>query len=141
MSALSVLVALAVSAGPDGSATFEKLKTLEGSWKTGSKEAPQFVTFRLVGGGAAVMETTTDTTNRANMAAVTVYAIEGGELVATRHDAGGATRFKLKDTADGSIRFVDGARALSLTIKESKLKIETGKQSLDLLREYLDTLK
>ena len=141
MHALSLLVALSLSAGPDGNATFEKLKTLEGSWKTGSKEAPQFVSFRLVGGGTAVMETTTDTTNRSNMAAVTVYAIEGGELVATRHDASGATRFKFKDADATAIRFVDGAKSLSLTIKESKLKVETGKQSLDLLREYVDTLK
>ena len=141
MSALSLLVALSLSAGPDGSATFEKLKTLEGSWKTGSKDAPQFVAFRLVGGGTAVMETTTDTTNRSNMASVTVYAIEGGELVATRHDANGATRFKFKDADAASIRFADGAKTLTLTIKESKLKLEAGKQSLDLLREYVDTLK
>lgn len=140
MHALSLMVALSLAAAPDGNAAYEKLKTLEGSWKTGSKDAPVFVTLRLVAGGSAVMETTTDA-GRSNTTSITVYAIENGELVATRHDASGASRFKFKDAADGAIHFVDGARALSLTIKESKLKLETGKQSLDLLREYVDTLK
>ena len=75
------------------------------------------------------------------MAAVTVYAVENGELVATRHDATGATRFKLKDGGDTQVRFVDGAKTLTVTMKGNTLKIDTGKQSLELLREYVDTLK
>lgn len=141
MHALSLLVALSLSAAPDGNTAYEKLKTLEGSWKTASKDAPIFVSLRLVAGGTAVVETTTDASSRSNMAAVTVYAVENGELVATRHDATGATRFKLKDGGDTQVRFVDGAKTLTVTMKGNTLKIDTGKQSLELLREYVDTLK
>ncbi len=139
MAALSLLVALSLSA-PDGAAVFEKLKGLEGAWKTAAKDGnPRYVTVRLVGGGTAVLETTTGS-DRTRVTSVTLYA-----LVATRHDAAGGARLKVKDAEGGTVRFTDGSRTLTLSLKSDKLTVDLagkdGRQSVELLREYLDTLK
>ncbi len=61
MSPLLVAVGLLVSAPPaDGpAAQFEKLKTLEGNWKAGEKDATRYVSLRVISNGTAVLEMVT----------------------------------------------------------------------------------
>lgn len=154
MHALALLAALAVAAPADGSAAFERLKKLEGSWKTDVKDGPlQYVMVRIIAGGTAVLETTTGA-DRTNVTSVTVYSLEGADLLATSHGAGGASRLKLKDADQVAVRFDGSAKeariaTLALTTKDNKLALEQTvreggrevKKSLTLLREYVDTLK
>jgi|APLak6261679142_1056127.scaffolds.fasta_scaffold00010_110 hypothetical protein len=163
MHSLALLVSILVSAPPaspaptsavDHSAAFEKLKKLEGSWKSDAKDGPvQYVMIRLVAGGSAVLETTTGA-DRTSVTSVTLYSFEGTELLATIHNTGGASRLKVKDLAGDALRFEGSAKdarvaAFGLVVKDSKLRQELTlreggrevKKSLDLLREYVDTLK
>ncbi|PZR14960.1 MAG: hypothetical protein DI536_09270 [Archangium gephyra] len=153
MHALALLTALAVAAPTDGSAAFDRLKKLEGSWKTDAKDGPvQYVMLRLVGGNA-VLETTTGP-DRTTVTSATVYSLEGADLVATNHGAGGASRLKVKDADPVAVRFDGSAKdarvaGISLVTKDNKLLLEHTvreggkevKKSLTLLREYVDTLK
>lgn len=161
MNGLALALALVVSAPPaapaatvDGAAAFERVKKLEGSWKTDGKDgAVQYVAIRLVANGSAVLETTT-AADRTSVTSVTVYALEGNELVATNHGTGGQSKLKASGNAGDTVKF-DGvtkdARVSGLTfvIKDSKLRQEWQvreggrdvKKSIDLLREYVDTLK
>ncbi len=162
MYSLALVVALVVSAPPaaapaptvDGNAAFERIKKLEGSWKTDAKDGPvQYVALRLVANGTAVLETTT-AADRTSVTSVTVYSFEGSELIATHHGAGGASKLKLAGADAAAIKFDGSPRdarvaAIALVSKDSKLRQEfttreSGrevKKSIDLLREYVDTLK
>ncbi|MGV3622577.1 MAG: hypothetical protein ACO1OB_17290 [Archangium sp.] len=153
MHALALLAALAVAAPTDGSAAFERLKKLEGSWKTDAKDGPvQYVLLRVVGGNA-VLETTTGP-DRTTVISATVYSLEGTELTASNHGVGGASRLKVKDADQTGVRFDGSAKearvaGISLITKDNKLMLEQTvreggkevKKSLTLLREYVDTLK
>jgi len=163
MNGLALALALVVSAPPaapapaatlDGAAAFERVKKLEGSWKTDGKDgAVQYVAIRLVANGSAVLETTT-AADRTSVTSVTVYALEGTELVATNHSAGGQSKLKASTNAGDTLKF-DGltkdakVSGLHFVIKESKLRQEWQvreggkdvKKAIDLLREYVDTLK
>lgn len=162
MHSLAFLVALSLTAPPsaaaapvvDGNAAFERLKKLEGSWKTDAKDGPvQYVTLRLVGAGTAVLETTTGPDRTALISAV-IYSFEGTRLVATHHGSGGTSRLELVGSDASVIKFDGSPRearvaGLVLTVKENKLRQdwttrESGrevKKSLELLREFIDTLK
>ena len=161
MSALALSLALALAAPPapasaatvDGAAAFERVKKLEGSWKSDAKEANQYVMVRLVAGGMAVLETVTGP-DRTNVTQMTVYALEGQELVATHYGAGGATRLKVKSADAQQLVFEPLTKepkvlGLALSLAEGKLKqdwaVKEGyrevKKSVALLREYVDTLK
>lgn len=162
MYSLAFLVALSLSAPPavaaapvvDQNAAFERIKKLEGSWKTDAKDGPvQYVTLRLVASGTAVLETTT-AADRTTVNAVTLYSFEGTRLVATHYGSGGTSRLELSGADPTSLKFDASARdarvaALVLTVKQNKLREdwttrEGGrevKRSLDLLSEYVDTLK
>jgi hypothetical protein len=162
MHALQVALALFVSAPPaapaaptaDSNALFERLKKLEGSWKSDAKDGPvQYVTIRLVANGTSVLETTTGA-DRTLVTSVTIYAFEGTELIATNHGSGGGSRLKASNGGPDALKF-DGSpkdarvAALALVVKDNKLRQEWTtrengrevKKSLDLLREYVDTLK
>jgi hypothetical protein len=162
MNGLALALALVVSAPPaapaaatvDGAAAFERVKKLEGSWKTDGKDgAVQYVAIRLVANGSAVLETTT-AADRTSVTSVTVYALEGNELVATNHGTGGQSKLKASGNAGDALKF-DGVTkdakvsGLTFVIKDSKLRQEWQvreggrdvKKSIDLLREYVDTLK
>lgn len=153
MHALALLAALAVAAPTDGSAAFERLKKLEGSWKTDAKDGPvQYVMLRIVGGNA-VLETTTGP-DRTTVVSATVYSLEGSDVLASNHGVGGVSRLKLKDADQVAIRFDGSAKearivAVSLATRDNKLVLEQtireggkeAKKSLTLLREYVDTLK
>lgn len=160
MHALPLALAMLVSAPPapapvtDSNALFERLKKLEGSWKTDGKDGPvQYVTIRLVANGTSVLETTT-AADRTALTSVTVYAFEGSELFATNHGAGGGSKLKASAGAGESLKFDGSAKdarvaSLALLVKDNKLRQEWTtrengrevKKSLDLLREYVDTLK
>lgn len=161
MSALALSLALALAAPPapapaatvDGAAAFERVKKLEGSWKSDAKEANQYVMVRVVAGGMAVLETVTGP-DRTNVTQMTVYALEGQELVATHYGTAGATRLKVKAADAQQLVFEPMTKepkvlGLSLTLAEGKLKqdwaVREGyrevKKSVALLREYVDTLK
>lgn len=144
----------APAAGVDGNTAYERLKKLEGSWKTDAKDGPvQYVTLRLVGAGTALLETTTGPDRTAVTSAV-IYSFEGTRLVATHHGSGGTSRLEVSGSDASTIKF-DGSphdarvAALVLTVKENKLRQEWTtregghevKKSLDLLREFIDTLK
>lgn len=157
MHSLVFLVALSLSAPPSGSldtnAAFERLKKMEGSWKTDVRDGPvQYVTLRLVGGGTAVLETTT-AADRTTITSATIYALEGTRLVATHHGTAGTSRLELSGSDAAALKF-DGSKdarvsALALVVKQNKLRQEFTtreagrdvKKALDLLSEYVDTLK
>ncbi len=159
MHSLAILVALSLAAPPgapaaDANAAFERLKKMEGSWKTDAKEGPvQYVALRLIAGGTAVLETTTGA-DRTTVTSATIYALEGPKLVAMHHGPGGASRLELSGSDAASLKFDGSAKearvaTLALVSKPSKLRQEfttreSGrevKKGLDLLSEFVDTLK
>ncbi|MBL8913775.1 MAG: hypothetical protein JNM17_23940 [Archangium sp.] len=158
MHALPLALALLVSAPPaaaaDSNALFEKLKKLEGSWKSDGKDGPvQYVTIRLVANGTSVLETTTGS-DRVALTSVTVYAFEGTDLMATNHGSGGGSKLKASSAGGDSLKFDGSAKdarvaSISLVVKDNKLRQEWTtrengrevKKSIELLREYVDTLK
>lgn len=159
MHSLVFLVALSLSAGPtapppDTNAAFERLKKMEGSWKTDGKDGPvQYVTLRLVGAGTAVLETTT-AADRTTITSATIYSFEGNKLIATHHGSGGTSRLELTGSDAAALKFDGTAKdariaTLALVVKQNKLRQEfttreSGrdvKKALDLLSEYVDTLK
>lgn len=169
MVSLSLLVALSLAAPPrhappappapapaptvDGISAFERLKKLEGAWKTDAKEGAQYVALRLVANGTAVLETTTSA-DRTTVTSATIYAFEGTELVATNYGSGGTSHLRLKELDATTLRFESASRemrvaALAIVTKEPKLRLELTireggretKKPVELLREYVDTLK
>lgn len=153
---LALLVMLCVSAPStaDANAAFERLGKLEGVWKTDPKEGPvQYVTLRLVAGGAAVLETTSSA-EKTSLTGVTVFAFEGTELIAMRHGSGGSARLRLAQVDGASLRFESTLKTariagLLLTLNAGKLKQEwstreagrEAKKGFEMTREYLDVLK
>jgi hypothetical protein len=159
MNSLGFLIVLTLAAPPaapsvDANAAFERLKKMEGSWKTDAKDGPvQYVTLRLVASGTAVLETTT-AADRTTITSATIYSFEGTRLVATHHGSGGTSRLELSGADLSQLKFDSSAKdarvaSVALVVKQSKLRQEfttreSGrdvKKSLDLLSEYVDTLK
>ena len=161
MHSLAFFVALSLAAPPaaapapsvDANAAFERLKKLEGSWKTDAKDGPvQYVSLRVIAGGTAVLETTT-AANRTTVTSATIYSLEGPRLIAAHHGAGGSSRLELSGSDAASLKF-EGAKearvaTLAMVWKQNKLRQEfttreSGrevKKGLDLLSEFVDTLK
>lgn len=147
MSALLLALGLLLGAPPADSAaaTFEKLKALEGNWKTADKE-PRYVSLRVISNATAVLEMVTFA-DRTKVVSAAVYHLEGGKLVLTHYGAAGAP--KLEARAGGKLEFEGkGGAVTSVTLTpkgDDKLAHETvsasGKLSLELTREYVDTLK
>jgi hypothetical protein len=152
MSPLLLAVGLSLAAPPapnvssDGAGLLEKLKTLEGNWKAGDKEAARYVSLRVISNGTAVLEMVTGA-DRTKVLSASVYHLEGGKLVLAHYGAAGAPRLEAKAT--GKLEFEGkGAPVSSVTLTpkgDDKLVHETvsatGKLSLELTREYVDTLK
>lgn len=152
MSPLLLAVGLTLAAPPapsapaDGPALFEKLKTLEGNWKAGDKDTARFVSLRVISNGTAVLEMVTGA-DRTKVLSAGVYHLDGGKLVLAHYGAGGAPRLEAK--ANGRLDFEGkGGSVSSVTLTprgDDKLVHETvtaaGKSSLELTREYVDTLK
>jgi hypothetical protein len=158
MNSLGLLLAISLAAPPaaplDANQAFERLKKMEGSWKTDAKDGPvQYVALRLIAGGSAVLETTT-AADRTTVTSATIYSWEGTKLIATHHGSGGTSRLELSGMDPSQLKFDSLAKdvrvaALALVVKQSKLRQEfttresgrEQKKALDLLSEYVDTLK
>lgn len=160
MHPFALVVALTLAAPPaapsaDGNVGYEKLKKLEGSWKTEAKDGPaQYVTLRFIGAGISMLETSTGA-DRATVNAAAVYTFEGTRLVVMHYGGGGTSRLELVPSSDPNVLRFEGASrdsrvaGLTLLLKDNKLRQEwttreSGrevKKALQLQREYLDTLK
>lgn len=144
MSPLLVAVGLLVSAPPTLE-SFEKLKALEGNWKAGERDAAKFVSLRVISGGTAVLEMVTGA-DRTKVLSASVYSVEGGKLVVAFYGTAGTARLEAKGA--GKLDFEGKGPLTSLTLSakgDDKLIYESvsaaGKASLELSREYVDTLK
>ncbi len=149
----ALLAGLAVwvsAAAPDGAAAFERLKKLEGNWR--SKDG-QTVSLRLLGTGQAVLETVGLASDR-GLTSVGVYRLEGQELVLVHDGEDGHAAMKFLLSSPETLRFEVQARAgpvaVTLTLRDADtlrrtvVTREKGKdtaRSTDYTREYLDTLK
>lgn len=97
-----------VPAAKAPNASFEKLKSLEGTWtgKAGTKggEASESsVTYKLTGGGSALVETLFPGTPHEM---VTVYYVDGADLRLTHYcAAGNQPSMKLAGTEGNTMRF------------------------------------
>jgi hypothetical protein len=160
----TLLGGAALAAPPAGQAqaAFERLAKLDGNWKSQAKDDVVFITWRVIANGAAVLETVSNA-DHTRVNSVTVYAVEGEELVASHFGAEVAhPRLALKVLDGGRLRFEvlgqdapkDGkaahVSALLLVVKgEDVVTLDwtttaAGKgtrRSVELKREYLDTLK
>lgn len=146
MSPLIIAVGLLLSAPPaDGAAAFERLKALEGNWKSGEKDAAKYVSLRVISNATAVLEMVTGA-DRTKVLSAAVYHLEGGKLVLAHYGAAGAPRLEARP---GKLEFeAKGGPVTLVTLTpkgDDKLLHETvsstGKAALELTREYVDTLK
>ncbi|GMU58776.1 MAG: hypothetical protein AMXMBFR34_05390 [Myxococcaceae bacterium] len=158
-----ILVGGAAAAAPpagQAKAAFERLTKLDGSWRSEGKDAAVHVTWRVIAGGAAVLETVSSA-DRTRVTSATVYSVEGDELVAHHFGEGAVAhpRLVLKAQEPARLRFevapadvpkAAHAAALLLVVKgDDVVTLEwtlaggakAGKRAVDLKREYLDTLK
>lgn len=144
MSPLLVAVGMMVAA-PPAQETFEKLKGLEGNWKAGERDAAKFVSLRVISGGSAVLEMVTGA-DRTKVTSASVYYVEGGKLVLAHYGTSGVPKLEAKTNGKLEFEGKGSLSAVTLTPKgDDKLVYETvsatGKSSLELSREYVDTLK
>jgi hypothetical protein len=98
MSLLLVLAATAVAVESDAQSSFDKLKTLAGSWqgKTISGQ-PVDVTFRVTSGGSAVLS---EIMGEENM--ITMFHLDGDRLLLTHYcGTGNQPRMKATASPDG----------------------------------------
>jgi hypothetical protein len=98
MSLLLVLAATAVAVESDAQRSFDKLKTLAGSWqgKTISGQ-PVDVTFRVTSGGSAVLS---EIMGEENM--ITMFHLDGDRLLLTHYcGTGNQPRMKATASPDG----------------------------------------
>jgi hypothetical protein len=146
---LSALLAAAPSkpATGEGPAAFERLKKLSGAWR--AKDS-QTLTLRLVAGGSAVLETRSAGPEQ-TLGAVTVYRLEGGELVAVR-DGARHSELRLASASGEQLVFVDKAGGTTLTLSTASsdslqvalvFRSDAGEAGGGgtFVREYVDTLK
>jgi hypothetical protein len=80
-------VALFLSHTPEetsDAATFESLKTMSGVWRQTGTQRPMTITYRVISGESAVVETWTTASGRETM---TVYVMDGERLIATHYCA------------------------------------------------------
>jgi hypothetical protein len=103
MSLLLVLAATAVAVESDAQRSFDKLKTLAGSWQGKSNSGqPVDVTFRVTSGGSAVLS---EIMGEENM--ITMFHLDGDRLLLTHYcAAGNQPRMKATASPDGkTLRF------------------------------------
>jgi hypothetical protein len=152
MTALLVVALLAAPpvAAP-GAAAFERVKKLEGNWK--SKDGST-LSVRVTASGTAVVGSLTGGDHA--LVSVTVFRVEAGELQAA-FDGRGHGALRHQSATEQVVRLEarpDGAKApvmtLSLAIKDAEnftwsVTTRTGpkdeEESIDFTREYVETLK
>jgi hypothetical protein len=120
---------------PDAAAAaFERLKKLEGNWR--SKDG-QVLALRVVQGQAVVEQLT----QAGKLVSVTVYRVEGAELLATV-DAEAHAALKLTNATAQALKFEGhGASVTLATPTADLLKRELKASAVEFTREYVDTLK
>jgi hypothetical protein len=98
MSLLLVLAATAVAVESDAQRSFDKLKTLAGSWQGKSNSGrPVDVTFRVTSGGSAVLS---EIMGEENM--ITMFHLDGDRLLLTHYcGTGNQPRMKATASPDG----------------------------------------
>lgn len=86
-------------------AGFEKLKSLVGTWKGESSEGELTLTYKLVSGGSAIMETNGSEMHPDGM--ITMYHLDGDKLMMTHYcSMGNQPRMKAVDlTGEGKLAF------------------------------------
>ena len=67
-------------------ATFETLKTMSGVWRQTGTQRPMTITYRVISGESAIVESWVTSSGRETM---TVYVMDGGRLIATHYCAQG----------------------------------------------------
>jgi hypothetical protein len=89
---------------------FERLKTLQGDWKSADPKSAMVVNYKLLANGSSVVETWTMSPTRQSM---TVYTMDGDRLIATHYcPQGNAPRLQFTKTdPSGACHFIflDGA--------------------------------
>lgn len=109
----------------DGKATFEKMKSLSGTWKATFHGNETTVKYRVTSAGSAVEETM-DPGSDHEM--VTMYFLDGDTLMLTHYCAmGNQPRLKLVPTADdktASFHFAGGSNISANTPHMHALKIK-----------------
>jgi hypothetical protein len=106
----SILFLLAATAGlaqTDAKSTFERLKSLNGTWEGKAKQgAPFKITFRTISGGSAILS---EITGEENM--VTMFHLDNDRVLATHYcAAGNQPRMQASMAPDGktiTFNFVD----------------------------------
>jgi hypothetical protein len=98
MSLLLVLAATAVAVESDAQRSFDKLKTLAGSWQGKSNSGqPVDVTFRVTSGGSAVLS---EIMGEENM--ITMFHLDGDRLLLTHYcGTGNQPRMQATASPDG----------------------------------------
>jgi hypothetical protein len=152
MTALLVVALLAAPpvASP-GAVAFERLKKLEGNWRSAEGRV---LSVRVLSGGLAVVGSLTGPAQA--LLSVTVFHLEGGELVGV-HNGAARGLLRLSASSERLLKLEarpEGAKAtlvaLGLAFKEAErltLSITTRvgakdvEESTDFKREYLETLK
>ena len=112
-SLLLVLAATAVMAESDAQKSFDKLKTLTGSWKGKSSNGqPVQVSFRVTSGGSALMS---EIQGGEDM--ITMFHLDGDRLMLTHYcGAGNQPRMKATASPDGetiTFEFLDATNLAS----------------------------
>jgi len=108
----ALLLVVAISAGAQDHAAhtkktnpaWEKMKTLVGTWQTKAEEGSATVTYQLVSGGTALMETVSYGKGHGM---VTMYTPEGNDIALTHYcEAGNQPRMRATGLAgDEEIKF------------------------------------
>jgi hypothetical protein len=94
--------AKAASAQSEGKKTFEKLKTLTGSWQGAVMGMSVNVTIRLTSSGTAILHEATGDGKRPPNHEITMFYVEGDRLLATHFcDGGNRVRWEGKMSPDG----------------------------------------
>ncbi|MFT3805321.1 hypothetical protein [Arenimonas sp.] len=107
---LASLSAPARADEPSAAAVFEKLKTLQGHWRSSKPDSKTTVEYRLIANGSVLVETWTMSPTRQSM---TVYSLDGERLLATHYcPQGNAPRLVLAGTDESGTHrfdFLDGS--------------------------------
>jgi hypothetical protein len=120
--------------GEKAAPAFERVKKLEGNWRAADGSV---LSLRVVQGAAVVEQLT----QGGRLVSVTVYRLEGVELVATI-DASAHAVYRLAATSPTSLRFeAPGAWLVLATRDAESLKRETRGGAMEFTREYVETLK
>jgi len=110
---LAILLSSVVTvAQSDAQRTFDRLKSLDGTWEAKVNNKPVKIVFRTISGGSAVLS---EITGEENM--VTMFHIDNDRVLATHYcAAGNQPRMQASLSPDGktiSFKFVDGTNIAS----------------------------